>query len=459
MKTFLKILGVLVVAGVAALLAIIFVPPQLTPADKLGPVLAADWTAPKGAGEYASQMADCAACHTADGGQPFAGGREIRSPMGTIYSSNITPDAKSGIGGWTLDEFRAALVDGIGRGGVHLYPAMPYENYRKLSEADIRAMYGYFMNEVPAVDNAVEVTSLKFPFNQRWGIRLWNWMALDAPGFRAESQDETLKRGEYLVEGPGHCAACHSPRNLFMAQDGTEGSDPAFLSGGAIDNWTAHDLRGPESGPQRWSADELKRYLVSGRNAHAGVAGEMKLVVADSLQYLTNEDADAMVSYICSIGTGGAGGAKAAAVDDQKGGTVARLDAAAASGSTDATARLLTEAKPDLPLGARLYMDNCNACHFTDGRGAPNVFPALAGNSTVNAPLATGLVHAILFGAEMPSTITAPQKLRMPGFAGRLSDEEVAALATFVRSAWGNKAAAVTAADAAAERRTPSESD
>lgn len=444
MKKLLRVILGLAVLGVIALAGIIFVPPQLTPP---GEKLADDWKPAPGQGEYAMRMADCAACHTSDKGEFLAGGRAIESPMGTIWASNITPDKENGIGNWTLDQFRAALVDGIAPGGEHLYPAMPYENYRKLSETDIRAIYAYLMNDVKPVANAVPETSLSFPFNQRWGIRLWNWLALADAGFKPANDkiaaDPVLTRGAYLVEGLGHCAACHSPRSGIMSQKGTSAASPDFLSGGEIGGWSAPDLRTAHSEALSWSDADLKAYLTTGRNSHTAVAGEMKLVVGDSLEYMTDKDADAMVAYLRAIG---AGKPAAAAPQAERQSLGDRLAAA-----NDPTTAKLKTAK-DLSEGERLYMDNCSACHMVDGRGASGVFPALGGNSIVTAKQTAGLIDTILNGAEMPSTEKRPEKLRMPAFAARLSDADVATLATFLRSGWGNKAGAVSAAEVKALR-------
>ena len=440
MNTFLRILAAFVIVGVAALAAFIFWPLQLTsPQTKL----AADYQVPEGEGEYAMQLADCAACHTAQDGERFAGGRAIESPMGMIYSSNITPDPETGIGGVTLDQFRAALYDGIGKDGKHLYPAMPYDNYRKLSEADVRALFEYFMNEVPAVRNAVAATRLSFPFNQRWGIRAWKWVALAKAGFTPQFDDDQLNRGAYLVEGPGHCGACHSPRNAFFAQAGYTAADGRFMSGGEIAGWHAPDLRAPDSAPQKWAAEQLSHWLRTGRNNHAGVSGEMQLVVGESLQYLNDEDVAAMVAYLRHIGRDGPAPETPPARPET-------------SGETEA---LLASADPAMELGARLYIDNCNACHFVDGRGADEVFPDLDGNSLVNAPGGTGLIDVILHGAELPSTEIRPMRLRMPGFANRLSDDEVATLANFVRSGWSNSADPVDANTVAGVRGTAAKTD
>jgi mono/diheme cytochrome c family protein len=435
MKKLIRVLGVLVVLGVVALLAFIFVPVQRTgPATQL----AADFKPAKGQGEYVMRAGDCLACHTNEGGKPFAGGRAIQSPMGTIWTTNITPDKETGIGNWSLDDFRAALYDGVTPNGTHLYPAMPYENYRKMSEEDIVALYDYFMHEVEPVSNKVEETKLGFPFNLRFGLRAWNWLAANyEPGFKpVQGQDEQFNRGKYLVEGAGHCAACHSPRNLFMAQDGIDDTSKAFLTGGEIDGYTAPDLRGPESAPQKWTTEQLAAYLATARNAHSTATGEMMLVVRDSLQYLTKEDNTAIAAYLQKIGAAGAPPAPAAPEKAE----------------VTETEKMLTEAKADMPLGPRLYLDSCGGCHFVTGKGAPEIFPELDGNSLVTAKLPKGLISVILHGAELPSTAERPMKVRMQGYADRLSDEEIAALATFLREGWHNKAPAVSAADVKAVR-------
>lgn len=443
MRGLLRAVAWIVLLGLVALAAFILVPEQRTP-PQTNP-LAAGWQPAADAPLYAARLADCAACHTAEGGKPFAGGRPIQSPFGPIYATNITPDPETGIGGMTLDEFRAVLYDGIGRKGENLYPAMPYANYRTLTEADVQSLYAYFMHQVLPVRNEVPRTALAFPFNQRWGIRAWKWVGLPAAGFTPRFNDPKLDRGAYLVEGPGHCGACHSPRNAFFAQDGYTSKDPSFLSGGLVGGWTAPDLRTVGNAIAGWSAQDLDLFLATGRNAHAGVTGEMELAIAHSLQYMSAEDRAAMVAYLRAIGP--APGTPPSAPKR----VVAR---AATFGGPDATAteKLLASADPAMPLGARLYLDNCGACHFVDGKGADGIFPALDGNALVTAPGTAGLITTILKGAALPSTALRPYAVAMPGFAGRLSDEEVAALATFVRGAWHNRAGAIAPADVRAIR-------
>ena len=448
MLTFLRILTALALIGIVVLLALIFVPVRLTqPTEQL----AADWQPDPGHGEQVFHASDCVACHTAPGGVELAGGRGIESPLGTIWSTNITPDPETGIGGMTLDEFRAVMLDGIGRDGRHLYPAMPYENYRLMTERDLRALYAYLMNEVEPVRHEVEPTALAFPFNMRFGLRAWNWLALshDA-GFTPQGRSEVMDRGQYLVEGPGHCAACHSPRNIFMAQDGVQVSDANFLTGGVVDGWNAPSLRGEGAAPQRWPVGELAAYLATGRNAFSTANGEMGLVVAHSMQHLPDGDIFAIAAFLK--------GMDGAPVEEETAfappGPIA-IEKPQADQAGEATAAMLTEAEPGMPLGARLYLDNCVACHFASGRGADGIFPKLQGNTLVLGSETGPLLSVILYGANVPGTEKRPMELVMQGYADRLSDEEVAELATFLRQAWGNDAPPVTPAEAAAERENP----
>ncbi len=426
MKTLMRIVLVLIVLAIVVIAAMIWVPVQRTPAKALGE---ADSTVSVARGEYMMRASDCMACHTAKGGKPFAGGLEVESPLGVIYSTNITPDKETGIGNYTLDDFRAALYDGLRKDGKHLYPAMPYENFRFLTEADVQSMYQYFMKKVPAVHNEVPETKLKFPFNQRWGLRAWNWLALKDPEFKPASDDARIARGAYLVQGPAHCAACHSPRTAFMSQDGITDENPAFLTGGDLNGWSVPDLRGKDSVSAKWSTQQIAHYLATGRNDHATSVGEMSSVVEHSLQYLTDDDNMAIAAYLKHL-SGSADTAKASSSGKPE--------------PTD-TEKLLASADPKMPLGARLYTDNCAGCHFANGRGAPEIFPALDGNALVTAASPTGLISVILHGAELPSTEKRPERLRMQGYAWRLSDDEVAELATFVRQGWHNKASAVSA--------------
>jgi len=426
MKTLKRFVLAGIALAVVVIAAMMWVPVQHTSAKTLAESESAVTTA---RGEYVMRASDCLACHTADEGQPFAGGRKIASLLGVIYSTNITPDKDTGIGNYSLDEFRAALYDGLRKDGAHLYPAMPYENFRFLSEADVQAMYQYFMREVPAVHNSVPETALKFPFNQRWGVRAWKWFALKDAQFQPVSDDMQINQGAYLVQGPTHCAACHSPRNGMMAQNGVTEKNSAFLSGGELNGWSVPDLRSKDSVSAKWSTQQMANYLATGRNDYATSVGEMSLVVEHSLQYLTDEDNLAIAAYLTHL----SGSSEAGTLSSQS------------DKIPTVTEQLLTSADPSMSLGARLYLDNCGGCHFVDGRGAAEIFPTLDGNALVNADSATGLISVILHGAQLPSTAHRSARLRMQGHAWRLNDEEVAALATFVRQGWHNHASAVSA--------------
>ncbi|MBJ2149799.1 cytochrome c [Paracoccus sp. IB05] len=437
MKTVLRLFTALALVAVLFIAGLIWIPVSRTPASE---ALPADWAPEPGAGEYAMRAGDCMACHTAEGGADFAGGRAIHSPLGTIYTANITPDPETGIGGWTLDQFRAALVDGLSADGSHLYPAMPYENYRLLTEGDIRALHTYFMEEVQPVRIDVPEPDLPFPFNQRWGIRALNWLILTHDsGFNGIMGDKVLDRGQYLVEGPGHCAACHSPRTAYMGQDGITADQPAFLTGGYIDGQQAPALRGPGSVIRDWPTPELTAFLATGRNFAATANGEMGLVVEHSLQYLTDADIIAMARFLKALD---------GQPHDPPEMTVPRgplaRPAAQADARGEATARMLTESSPDMPLGARVFMDNCAQCHFVTGRGSPEIFPALQDNSLVLSDEITPLVSIILWGATVEGTAQRPMPLVMQGYEARLSDDDIAALTSFLREAWGNDAAPVS---------------
>jgi alcohol dehydrogenase (quinone), cytochrome c subunit len=428
MRTVLRIVGAIVGLGTIILLGIIFVPAARTPPVTM---LASSYQPPLEAGERVAIAADCAACHTAPGWLPFAGGRAIESPIGPIYSTNITP------GSYSLDEFRAVLYDGIRKDGTRLYPAMPFANYRKMTEEDVRALYGYVMKDVAPVAIAPQKTNLSFPFNQRWGVRAWAWAALPKAGFTPYLGDAKLDRGAYLVEALAHCGACHTPRNVIFAEKGYDSRSAAFLTGATLGAWPTADLRASSNATQRWSDVELVALLSTGRNTTKAIGGEMALVVEHSLQTLPKDDLNAIVAYLKYI-------------RQERGGTAGR----ALRREPVATAALLSEASPQLGMGARLYLDNCNACHFVDGRGAPGVFPQLDRNDLVTATSPNGVVAVIVGGASMPSTTKRPERLTMPDFGWRLSDAEVAALATFVRQSWSNDAADVSAAQVATVRRT-----
>ncbi|MEK6345855.1 MAG: cytochrome c [Burkholderia sp.] len=381
-------------------------------------------------GEYLARAGDCMACHTTVGRKPYTGGLPITSGIGTIYSTNITPDPQAGIGKYTEAQFAAAVRKGVRADGAHLYPAMPYPSYAKISDADIHALYTYFMHGVAPARDVAPATDLSFPFNQRWGMALWNWaFTSDAPFAAPDGASEQVRRGAYLVESLGHCGSCHTPRGVAMNEKALDGSSALYLSGSKLNGWNVPSLRGVS----HWSRAELVDYLRTGRNDKAAVAGEMTSVVFNSTSHLSDADLDAIAAYLATLAPAGAA-------------QVAQNP----QGAKDTTAKLT--AARNLTLGERLYLDNCAACHAVDGKGAPRVFPQLDGATVVNAVDPTGLIAVILNGAQTPSTAKAPSVLPMPGFASRLSDDEAAQLASFVRGGWSNHADPVKPDQVAAVR-------
>ncbi|KQN44360.1 alcohol dehydrogenase [Serratia sp. Leaf50] len=382
-------------------------------------------------GEYVSRLGDCAACHTIAGKAPFSGGLAIKSDLGTIYSTNITPDKDHGIGNYSEQQFADAVRKGVLPDGSRLYPAMPYPDYAKINDEDMHALYTYFMQGVKPSAEIPPKTDLSFPFSQRWGMRFWNWaFTSDKPFQPIGGASAEVNRGAYLVEGLGHCGSCHTPRGLGMNEKALDSSDAKFLSGGSLNGWDVPSLRGVA----HWNEQEIVNYLGKGRNDKAAVGGEMTSVVENSTAYMTDDDLKAIAAYMKFLG-----GNPPLPVEDNQ--------------AASATEAKLTVAK-NLSVGERLYLDNCGACHFVTGKGAPGVFPQLDQATVVNAQNPTGLIHTILAGAQQPSTARAPSTLAMPGFAGRLSDDEVAQLSTFIRQGWSNKASAVTADDVDKVRKT-----
>lgn len=382
-------------------------------------------------GEYLSRLGDCMACHSVPGKPAYAGGLAIESNLGTIYSTNITPDKTRGIGSYSEAQFADAVRKGVLPDGTRLYPAMPYPDYAKISDEDIHALYVYFMQGVPPSSEQPPVTDLSFPFSQRWGIRFWDlFFTTEGPFKLIAGASAQVNRGAYIVEGLGHCGSCHTPRGFAMQEKALDSGDAAFLSGGNLNGWEVPSLRGLP----RWNAQEIVDYLQTGRNDRAAVGGEMTSVVEHSSAWMHDDDLQAIAAYLKFLGGNPA---------LQRG---------------DESARRATEARltagQGLSVGERLYVDNCGACHFASGQGAPKIFPQIDGATLVNAAAPDGLIHTILAGAQLPSTEKAPSALAMPGFAGRLSDNEVAQLATFLRQGWSNSAPAVTEKQVAEVRQS-----
>ncbi|MEJ5115224.1 c-type cytochrome [Erwinia billingiae] len=391
-------------------------------------------------GEYLARAGDCVACHTKAGGQPFAGGLSMATPIGNIYSTNITPDKQTGIGDYSYDDFQKAVRHGVAKNGDTLYPAMPYPSYAVVSDEDMQALYAYFMHGVQPVSQANQDSDIPWPLSMRWPLAIWRGMfAPDVKAFQPiKGQDAVLARGQYLVEGLGHCGACHTPRSLTMqekALNDSEGSDYLSGSSAPIDGWTASNLRGDNrDGLGRWSEDDLVQFLRTGRNDQTAVFGGMTDVVEHSLQHLSPEDATAIARYLKSLG--------------------ARDPNQVGFKSDDAVAKALWKGDDSKP-GASVYVDSCAACHKTDGSGYKRFFPELRGNAVVQAEDPTSLIHIVLSGATLPGVKGAPSSITMPAFGWRLNDQQVADVVNFIRSSWGNSAKQqVSASDVAKVRKT-----
>jgi mono/diheme cytochrome c family protein len=351
-------------------------------------------------GEYLARAGDCFGCHTKDGSAPLAGGRQIQTPYGTISSPNITPDPETGIGKWSDDDFYRLMHDGIGRDGSYVYPVMPFDHYTKVTRDDVLAIKAYLFS-VPPVRAPRQPSHLEFPFDIRASLAGWRALFFAPSSFQSDpSRSAQENRGAYLVQGLGHCGACHTPRNLLSGPKQDEA-----LSGGEISGqgWFAPNITSDvREGIGGWSLQQLVDYLRTGiAPGRAVVAGPMSEVVHGSLSYLTPEDLQAIAAYL-----------KASPAKQQY-----------------AEKRLVA------PPGSTAYLNYCASCHRADGQGIPGAVPTLAGNGAVTAGGPQDLIRTILGGLRAHGTYAA-----MPGFATMLTARQIAQIATYVRSSWGNAA-------------------
>jgi alcohol dehydrogenase (quinone), cytochrome c subunit len=388
-------------------------------------------------GAYLARAGDCVACHTAVGGKPFAGGLKFDTPIGGIYSTNITPDPETGIGKWSLQDFDRAVREGVRQNGDTLYPAMPFPSYARLSGDDVKALYAYFMQGVAPVRQENRAVDIVWPLSMRWPLAFWRklFAPTPAPFDASPYPDPVIARGAYLVQGLGHCGACHTPRAPTMQERAlNDAGGPEFLAGGAaIDGWVPSSLRGePRTGLGAWSEADIVQFLKTGRNLRTAAFGGMTDVVVHSMQYMSDADLTAIARYLKTLPPH-VQGETPYAYDDA---VASRLRAGDASKT-----------------GAAVYRDNCMACHRSDGRGYMRVFPALGGNPVVQGADPTSLIHVVLEGAALEGTQTAPSTFTMPPFGWRLSDQEVADVANFVRTSWGNTGTPVSAAQVAKVRK------
>jgi mono/diheme cytochrome c family protein len=363
-------------------------------------------------GRELTTVGDCVACHTAPNGTPFAGGLALATPFGVIMTPNITPDDTTGIGHWSKAEFFRAMHEGRGRKGTYLYPAFPYPYFNKVTREDSDAIYDYLRTLAP-VTNAVNRRTLPFPFNLRILMSGWNTLFFKPAPFTPDPQRSAeFNRGAYLVEGLGHCGACHTPLNAFGANKPAQ-----YLQGNRIDDWTAPNLTNdPQAGLGKWSVEEVVQYLKSGQTRSTIASGPMREVVEDSTSKMPDDDLRAMAVYLKERGAAGRSAPAAIAASD-----------------------------PRMQAGAAIFNDTCGACHARDGSGVEHMFPRLAGDAIVKQADPTTLIRVVLTGVRGAGTDAFPTSPAMPSFGYRLDDRQVAAVVTYIRNSWGNAAAAVDA--------------
>ena len=388
-------------------------------------------------GAYLARAGDCIACHTAKGGTPYAGGLPLASPIGTMYSTNITSDKEHGIGNWSYDDFAKLMRTGVTKAGYTVYPAMPYPSYSRLSDADMHALYTYFMQVVPPSAQPNKENGIPWPLSMRWPMTFWRmFFAPEPKPFTASAgMDADTARGAYLVEGLGHCSSCHTPRAVTMQEKRLFDDDShLFLSGGGpIDGWMAPSLRNEHGGGLAgWTQADIVSFLKTGRNEHTASFGAMNDVVVDSMQYMSDADLNAMAKYLL---------------------TLQPLHPEATAYRYDDKAAADAYAGRPATAGAVLYLDRCAACHRANGTGFGSAFPSLAGNPVLQTKDATSAIHIILSGGAQPSTSSTPSALTMAPYADILNDQQVADVASYIQTAWGNQGGTATAADVAKIRK------
>ncbi|HEY2037246.1 MAG TPA: c-type cytochrome [Steroidobacteraceae bacterium] len=378
-------------------------------------------------------LADCRSCHSAIGGEPFAGGRAITTPFGTFFSPNITPDTRTGIGSWTADDFWHALHDGYSRDGTRLYPVFPYPSYTGISRRDADAMFAY-LKTLPPVSQPNRPHELAFPYNHRLLLAVWRLLFFRPAVYRPDpKRSAQWNRGAYLVRAVAHCGTCHDARNALGAVQSRQGG-----RGGQVLGWYAPSLTNPlEAGLRGWSIADIVTLLRSGQLGsgaaapHASLMGPMAEVVYGSLQYARSEDLQAMAVYLQSLPE-----------------TVPHSQGEIFSMRYTATAGMLAR-------GRALYARHCARCHGDNGEGRPPAAPPLAGDRAVSMSSDTDPIRIVLFGGYPPGTAGNPRPFGMPPYYPSLSDEQIAEVLTYVRASWGNSAPAVLEDHVAANRGDP----
>jgi len=370
-------------------------------------------------GKALTDAGDCASCHTADPAKPFAGGKRIDTPFGSIYSPNLTPDRDTGLGAWNDDEFYRALRFGVAPDGSRYYPAFPYPNFTKLTRQDILAIRAYLATLTP-VRNTPRAPELRWPLNYRVVMRGWNWLFFK-PGILMPDQQKSAEwnRGRYLVEGVSHCGACHTPKNVFGADKGGQA-----YGGNLVQGMFAPRLDAAErSGLKSWSVEDIAEYLQSGRNGKSHAGELMSEVVVNSTSKMSDADVRAMAVYLKDLPAGAP------------------------------EPKVAPPPSAQMAAGEKLYNGACIACHEDDGSGSPRVYPPLPDNANLQSADASSTLRIILEGAQTVTTPRAPNKGSMPGYAAKMTDQQIADVTNYIRNAWGNAAPLVTADQVAKARR------
>jgi len=419
-KTIAATLAGVVIVGIVALGATMW---RATIAEITPPAASSFDRAAVDRGLRVAAAGDCISCHTARGGPVYAGGAPLRTPFGTLYSSNITPDPDSGIGRWSLPAFDRALRTGVARDGTLLYPAFPYPHFTHLSDQDVQDLYAYLMTRTPVATRPPD-NDLSFPYSVRPLLALWNLLYLpDGPLPTQAGRSEAWLRGRYLVEGAGHCAACHTPLNAL----GAPASDRAY-AGAVIDGWEAPALNALAQAPKAWTVEQLTAYLRTGlANEHGAAAGPMRDVTRQ-LANLPEGDVRAMAVYLLDMPS------------------TVRTASSTAGSSVAATA---PTSATQTTLGATLFTSTCAACH---DQGAPMMRiggrPSLALSRAATADDPRNAINMVLHGIPQEGSAATPY---MPSFGAVLDDAQVAQVLDYMRvqiaqrPAWPNLQDAVTA--------------
>ncbi|MFC5439466.1 c-type cytochrome [Rhodanobacter ginsenosidimutans] len=374
-------------------------------------------------GEYLAAVGDCAACHTRKGGVRYAGGRSLATPFGNVPAPNLTPDPETGLGQWSFEDFWRALHLGEGRHGELLYPVFSYTSFTKVTHDDALAIFAY-LQSLPPVRQASEEPSLRFPYSLRRSLAAWRALYFKPGVYQPDpARSEQWNRGAYLVQGLGHCNECHATRDALggLSPDHT-------LTGGQIpeQNWYAPDLSVNQGGGlEGWSKGDIVDLLKTGQSAKGAAFGPMADVVRKSTQHMTDTDLDAIATYLQSLPARPAAQAPVSRVSF------------------------------DRKKGAQLYADRCADCHGADGRGVAGIYPPLDGNTSINEPTGINAIRTVLLGGFAPVTAGNPRPYSMPPYAQELNDEDVAAVVSYIRQSWSNKAPAVRPSDVSVYRHTP----